>query len=170
MSTGTVPNFSNMTRILLTGGAGYIGCSFAPRLLAASCTVTVVDNLMHRQFSLASCFADEDFRFVRGDVRDERIMGPLLAEADAIIPLAALVGAPLCDRDPIAATGINRDAVQWLWKIQRRAADHPARDERWLRCRREKCLLHGRNLRCVQSRSTAARRGRSGGHRAGAAE
>lgn len=103
-----------MTRILLTGGAGYIGSVLAPELLAAGYAVTVVDNLMHRQFSLASCFANEDFRFVRGDVRDERIMGPLLAESDVIIPLAALVGAPLCDRDPIAATGINRDAVQWI--------------------------------------------------------
>lgn len=114
MSTGTAPYFSKMTRILLTGGAGYIGSVLAPELLTAGYAVTVVDNLMHRQFSLAPCFANEAFAFVRGDVRDERVMAPLLAQADAIIPLAALVGAPLCDRDPIAATGINREAVRWL--------------------------------------------------------
>ncbi len=103
-----------MTRILLTGGAGYIGSILAPELLAAGFQVTVLDNLMHRQFSLAPCFANDHFAFVRGDVRDERVMAELLKEADIVIPLAALVGAPLCDRDPTTAIGVNRDAIQWM--------------------------------------------------------
>lgn len=100
-----------MNRILVTGGAGYIGSVLVPELLAAGHRVVVVDNLMHRQFSLAGCFSDEKFAFVRGDVRDERLMASLLRDADTIIPLAALVGAPLCARDPIAASAINRDAI-----------------------------------------------------------
>jgi len=103
-----------MTRILITGGAGYIGAILTPRLLAEGFAVTVVDNLMHRQFSLAACFANEHFAFVRGDVRDERMMDELLRGADVVIPLAALVGAPLCDRDPLTATSVNRDAVRWM--------------------------------------------------------
>lgn len=97
--------------ILVTGGAGYLGSVLVPALLAAGHKVTVVDTFMWKQNSLAGCCADPRFDVVNGDVRDEELMRPLLAKADVVIPLAALVGAPLCKKDPLAATSTNRDAV-----------------------------------------------------------
>jgi nucleoside-diphosphate-sugar epimerase len=97
--------------ILVTGGAGYLGSILVPALLAAGHRVTVVDNFMWKQNSLASCCADPNFSVVNGDVRDEELMRRLVAGADVVIPLAALVGAPLCNKDPIAATTTNRDAI-----------------------------------------------------------
>jgi nucleoside-diphosphate-sugar epimerase len=97
--------------ILVTGGAGYIGSILVPTLLEAGHSVTVLDNFMYGQNSLAMACANPRFSVVRGDVRVEDIVRPLLAKADIIIPLAALVGAPLCDRDPVTATEVNRDAI-----------------------------------------------------------
>ena len=99
------------TKILVTGGAGYIGSVLVPALLDAGYEVTVVDNFMYQQNSLAASCAHPGFRVVRSDVRVMDIMVPLLREADIVIPLAALVGAPICDRDPFTATSVNRDAV-----------------------------------------------------------
>ncbi|MCL2011657.1 MAG: NAD(P)-dependent oxidoreductase [Cystobacterineae bacterium] len=103
--------------ILVTGGAGYIGSILVPELLAAGHTVTVLDNFLYKQNSLAHVCANPHFSVVRGDIRSEETMRPLLAKADLIIPLAALVGAPLCARDPIGATSTNRDAVFLLLKL-----------------------------------------------------
>jgi nucleoside-diphosphate-sugar epimerase len=99
------------TKILVTGGAGYIGSILVPLLLDAGYQVTVVDNFMYQANSLASSCAHPGFRVIRSDVRIMDTMVPLLTEADIIIPLAALVGAPICDRDPFTATSVNRDAV-----------------------------------------------------------
>ena len=99
------------TNILVTGGAGYIGSILVPALLEAGHAVTVLDNFMYSQDSLASVCANPRFSVVRGDVRVEDVVRPLLKNADFIIPLAALVGAPLCERDPITATQVNRDAI-----------------------------------------------------------
>jgi nucleoside-diphosphate-sugar epimerase len=100
--------------ILVTGGAGYLGSVMVPALLAAGHRVTVVDTFMWKQNSLAGCCADPRFDVVNGDVRDEGVMRPLFAKADVAIPLAALVGAPLCKKDPLAATSTNRDAVAMM--------------------------------------------------------
>src|ERR1051325_582000 len=89
----------NRMKILVTGGAGYIGSVLVPTLLEAGHEVTVVDNFMFNQNSLLDCCRNSSFQVVRGDCRNEALIKPLLADADAIIPLAALVGAPLCDRD-----------------------------------------------------------------------
>jgi nucleoside-diphosphate-sugar epimerase len=99
------------TKILVTGGAGYMGAVLVPVLLDAGYEVTVVDNFMYQENSLASSCAHRGFRVVQADVRIMDIMVPLLTEADIVIPLAALVGAPICDRDPFTATAVNRDAV-----------------------------------------------------------
>jgi len=104
-------------KILITGGAGYIGAVLAPTLLGLGHEVTVVDNFMFRQTSLADCCHYDTFEVIRGDARDERLMKGLVAKADVIIPLAALVGAPLCDRDPTAAQTINFEAVAMLCKL-----------------------------------------------------
>jgi nucleoside-diphosphate-sugar epimerase len=103
--------------ILITGGAGYIGSVLAPALLAQGHHVHVLDNFMYRQNSLAECCAYETFGVTRGDVRSEANLKPLLAKADLIIPLAALVGMPLCNRDPVGAQTINEDAVRMLCRL-----------------------------------------------------
>jgi nucleoside-diphosphate-sugar epimerase len=102
--------------ILVTGGAGYIGSVMVPRLLSLGHSVTVVDNFMYKQQSLLDCCHYEGFTVVRGDVRDESIIKPLLKKADVIIPLAAIVGAPACDRDNTAARSINTEAVRLIAK------------------------------------------------------
>jgi nucleoside-diphosphate-sugar epimerase len=100
-----------MTNVLVTGGAGYIGSILVPALLDREFAVAVVDNFMYGQDSLAAVCYHPRFSVVRGDVRSMDLMRPLLKTADVIIPLAALVGAPLCDRDPIAATSTNKQAI-----------------------------------------------------------
>jgi nucleoside-diphosphate-sugar epimerase len=101
-------------KILITGGAGYIGSVLTPALLGLGHEVTVLDNFLFRQNSLADCCHYGNFQVLRGDCRDEALMKKLVASADAIIPLAALVGAPLCDRDPVAARTTNFEAVAML--------------------------------------------------------
>jgi nucleoside-diphosphate-sugar epimerase len=108
---------SNPLSILVTGGAGYIGSVLVPELLAAGHRVTVLDNFLFRQTSLNAVCHLPSFQLVRGDSRSDATMKPLLAKADAVIPLAALVGAPLCDRDPVGATSTNRDAIAMLVKL-----------------------------------------------------
>lgn len=106
-----------MTHVLVTGGAGYIGSIFVPDLLAAGYKVTVLDNFMYRQSSLNHICAHPDFTVVRGDVRVENVIRPLLQKADVIIPLAALVGAPLCSADPVGAKTINHDAIEMMLRL-----------------------------------------------------
>lgn len=103
--------------VLITGGAGYIGSILVPELLRAGFKVKVLDNFMYRQSSLLECAADDNFEVVRGDARDEAVLKKLLLKADFIIPLAALVGAPLCNRDKTGAVSINRDAVASIVKL-----------------------------------------------------
>jgi nucleoside-diphosphate-sugar epimerase len=105
-----------MKSILITGGAGYIGSTLVPDLLSKNYTVTVVDNFMYKQTSLASSIRHKNFSLVFGDVRDESLMKSLTAKADVVIPLAAIVGAPACDKDPIAAQTINKDSILSLLK------------------------------------------------------
>jgi len=104
-------------RILVTGGAGYIGSTLVSVLLDADYEVTVLDNFMFHQASLNHVCAHRDFDLVHGDARSEEVLKPLVAKADIVIPLAALVGAPLCDRDTIGAITTNRDAIATLVKM-----------------------------------------------------
>ena len=105
-------------KVLITGGAGYLGSILCPRLLEAGCQVTVLDSLLYGVPSLFHLCADPRFEFVHGDARDERVVGRLLAETDVVIPLACIVGAPACDRDPIAARSINLEAIAMLNKLR----------------------------------------------------
>ena len=100
-----------MTKVLVTGGAGYLGSILVPTLLDNGFSVTAIDNFMYGQDSLAAVCYRPEFSVIRGDVRSLETMKPLVKDADVIIPLAALVGAPLCDCDPIAATSTNLRAI-----------------------------------------------------------
>lgn len=100
--------------ILVTGGAGYLGSILVPELLALGHKVTVVDNFMFGQSSLNTSCVNPNFDVVRGDARDEKLIKSLLPNIDIVIPLAALVGAPLCARDSIGTVTTNRDAVIML--------------------------------------------------------
>jgi len=104
-------------RVLVTGGGGYIGGILVPLLLDSGYSVTVVDTFVHGINTLAACCANPAFDAQRIDARDRAKLQPLVQKADWVIPLAALVGAPLCDRDPLGATSINRDAVQMLLSL-----------------------------------------------------
>jgi nucleoside-diphosphate-sugar epimerase len=104
-------------KILITGGAGYIGSVLTPHLLQEGHAVTVVDNFLFGQATLLECCQHESFRVVRGDCRDEAVMKPLVAGADAILPLAALVGAPMCKADQVGARTINQEAVELLCRL-----------------------------------------------------
>jgi nucleoside-diphosphate-sugar epimerase len=105
-----------LSHILVTGGAGYIGSMLVPDLLNRGYKVTVIDNLMYKQTSLASSIRNKNLNFIVGDVRNESLMLGLISNADVVIPLAAIVGAPACDNDPLAAQSINKDSILWLLK------------------------------------------------------
>ncbi len=100
--------------VLVTGGAGYLGSVLVPALLTEGYAVHVLDNFMYRQNSLAQWCANDRFSVTNGDSRQEDIIRPLVAKADIVIPLAALVGAPICKKDPIGATSTNLDAIKLL--------------------------------------------------------
>ena len=106
-----------MKNILVTGGAGYLGSTMFPALLDKGYKVTVLDNFMFKQNSLAHVCSNPNFEIVRGDIRDRDIMQNLMKNADVIIPLAALVGAPLCSEDKIGATTINHDAIEMMFDL-----------------------------------------------------
>ncbi len=105
---------SEKQTVLMTGGAGYLGSIMVGELLARGFKVTVLDNFMFKQNSLAQYCADPHFSVVKGDARNEPLVKELLAKADLVIPLAALVGAPICAMDPIGATSTNLDAQMML--------------------------------------------------------
>ena len=107
-----------MKRVLITGGAGYIGSSLVPYFLE-DCHVTVIDSLMYDKTSLLGYLTHPNFKFVRGNVRDEKLMLELLDDADIIIPLAALVGFPLCRDNYREAVEVNTNANKYIARHKR---------------------------------------------------
>jgi nucleoside-diphosphate-sugar epimerase len=101
-------------RVLITGGAGYIGSVLVAELLRKGFAVTVIDDFSYGQSSLLDCCHYESLVIVRGDVRDRDLVLRHLRDADIVIPLACLVGAPLCAKRPDEARAINLDAVAML--------------------------------------------------------
>lgn len=113
-------NVAPARSVLVTGGAGYLGSVLCEHLLVAGHRVTVVDNLYYEQPGPFHLCANARFEFVRGDARDETLMRGLVAQADVLIPLAALVGAPACDREPELARGVNLEAIRLLNRLRSR--------------------------------------------------
>ena len=107
-----------MSRVFVTGAAGYIGSTLVPRLLEAGHQVTVLDDFRYSTTTLLACTRHERFEVVRGDVRDEDTVRRLVARADVIAPLAAIVGAPACEQSKFDAISINRDAVLLLNRLR----------------------------------------------------
>lgn len=105
-------------RVLITGGAGYIGSILCEHLLDKGFRVTVLDNLLYGEQSLFHLCANKNFDFVAGDARNESLVGSLCSTADVIIPLAAIVGAAACDRDPLMATSVNLEAVRMINRLR----------------------------------------------------
>lgn len=106
-------------KILITGGAGYIGSVLSEKLLSLDYSVTVLDTQMYSKTSLVPCVRYGDkFNFIRGDVRDEMQLKKLVDDHDILIPLAALVGAPLCDKNPVDAELVNFKHIKNMcdWK------------------------------------------------------
>lgn len=104
-------------KILVTGGAGYLGSILVPALLNEGYEVEVIDNFMFNQASLMDVCSNPKFSVTRGDVRDKELMKKLIKDKDIIIPLAALVGAPLCKRDNVGTRTTNYEAVKLLCEI-----------------------------------------------------
>lgn len=101
-------------KVLVTGGAGYIGSILTPLLLERGYEVIVLDSLVYGQITLMECFGHPKFRFVRGDVTNESLVKELLDQVDVVIPLAAIVGAPACDAKPALTQLVNYDAVDFI--------------------------------------------------------
>jgi nucleoside-diphosphate-sugar epimerase len=109
-----------MAKVLVTGGAGYIGSTLVPFLLSVGHEVTVLDNFLYGQAALLDCCAHPKFAVVRGDARAADTLRRVLHDADVVIPLAALVGAPLCDADQVGARSTNLDALKLLLSLRSR--------------------------------------------------
>ncbi len=107
-----------MLQILITGGAGYIGSILTEHLLAKGHRVTVLDNLMYGEQNLFHLCANPGFEFVHGDARNEALVRRHMAGADVVIPLAAIVGAPGCDLDPLMATSVNLDSIKMINRLR----------------------------------------------------
>jgi len=94
-------------KILITGGAGYLGSVIVGKMLEEGYEVVVLDKLLFNQTSLLQYTSNPKFKFIYGDVRNESILEKLCKEVDVIIPLAAIVGFPACAADPQLAKDVN---------------------------------------------------------------
>jgi nucleoside-diphosphate-sugar epimerase len=102
------------TKILITGGAGYIGSMLTTRLVNLGYEVYVVDKLIYTEDSLNHLFIKKNFYFFYGDVSNKKLLKKLINKVDIVIPLAALVGAPLCKKKPNLAIKINYSVIKFI--------------------------------------------------------
>lgn len=104
-------------KILVTGGGGYIGSTLVPKLLDADHEVTVLDSFLYQENSLGGVMHHPRLNVHVGDIRQDELVRGLVSQADVIFPLAAIVGAPACSRDPVAARTTNHDAIVAMVKL-----------------------------------------------------
>ena len=105
-------------KVLVTGGAGYIGSVMVPQFLQEGHQVVVIDNFFYQQSSLLDVCYHKNLKIIRADARDERVVSEHLKKTDVIFPLACLTGAPICDRFPLEAQAVNLDAVKMILKLR----------------------------------------------------
>ena len=110
----TINNMRRFSNVLVTGGAGYIGSILTNELLRQGYGVTILDNLTFGGTSLLPFFADKNFRFVKGDIRDPQAVARAMEGIDAVVHLAAIVGFPACRKDPEGSRDINVRGTQVL--------------------------------------------------------
>ena len=103
-----------MKKILVTGGAGYIGSKLSTKLVELNFKVTVVDSLKFSSKSINHLFNKENFHFIKGDVRNKKLIKKLIKDNEFIVPLAGLVGAPLCDKNKKEAIDVNFKSIKYL--------------------------------------------------------
>lgn len=108
-------------RMLVTGGAGYVGSTLVPLLLAEGHHVIVLDSLLHGGDSLLGVWANPAFEFVRGDIRNLDRVRSILPDIDAVVHLAAIVGDPACAREPEISRSVNLESSLALIEESRRA-------------------------------------------------
>ncbi|MBI2124599.1 SDR family oxidoreductase [Candidatus Pacearchaeota archaeon] len=101
-------------RVLITGGAGYLGSVLTGHLLKRGYSVACMDNLLYKQGSLRGYMKNPNFSFFLRDAREKEFVRRNIPDFDVIIPLAAIVGMPACDKNPESAKEINRDAIIML--------------------------------------------------------
>lgn len=105
-------------RILITGGAGYVGSVMTENFLERGYAVTVLDDFRYSKTSLLHLCCYRNLEVVKGDVRDKTVLKRLLKGADVIVPLAAIVGAPACERHPEESKSINVGAIRLVSKLR----------------------------------------------------
>ena len=108
-----------MNKVLITGGAGYLGSTLAEHLLNNNYEVTVLDNLMYDQVTLLHLFKRDGFKFELGDVRNKELLQKLVSEHNVIIPLAAIVGMPACKANPELTVAVNYQQVANVLEVLR---------------------------------------------------
>ena len=106
-----------MSKILITGGAGYIGSMLCTKLLEAGHVVTAVDLLKYDKGSLNHLYFQKNFKLICEDIRKVSLMKKLIKQHDFIIPLAALVGAPLCEKFKKEALSTNLGSIKTLCNL-----------------------------------------------------
>jgi len=105
-------------KILITGGAGYLGSILTPLLLNSNHEVSVLDNFMYGQNSLLDIVFHSKLSIIRGDVRHKALLKELITKHDVIIPLAGLIGAPCCEREPKLSQEINCDIIKEIYDLK----------------------------------------------------
>lgn len=107
-----------MLKVLITGGAGYLGSVLTGKLLSEGYAVTVLDRMFYNYPSLLAYTVNPNFEFIKGDARDRDLVKQLVAKHDVIIPLAAVVGMKACDNDPLLTRSTNYEAVKMLLELR----------------------------------------------------
>jgi nucleoside-diphosphate-sugar epimerase len=106
-----------MGKLLITGGAGYIGSVLTRQLLKKNYKVKVLDNLLFGGESIIELLNDENFEFIKGDICDESILRETLKDVEAVVNLAAIVGDPACAKDPEKSNRTNIEGAKLIYKI-----------------------------------------------------